>query len=173
GGPVIVHVVTRKGMGYVHAENNVADQMHATGVIDPDTGKPLSASSSVDWTSVFSEELCSIGEERDDVVAITAAMAGPTGLTAFGERFPERMYDVGIAEQHAVASAGGLALGGMHPVVAIYSTFLNRAFDQLLMDVALLGQPVTHVLARSGVNGRVGDHHKVVRVLSLSIVRHW
>ena len=168
GGPVIVHVVTRKGMGYVHAENNVADQMHATGVIDPDTGKPLSTSSSVDWTSVFSEELCSIGEERDDVVAITAAMSGPTGLAAFGERFPDRMYDVGIAEQHAVASAAGLALGGLHPVVAIYSTFLNRAFDQLLMDVALLGQPVTLVLDRSGVTGPDGASHNGMWDLSLT-----
>ena len=168
GGPVIVHAVTRKGMGYVHAENNEADQMHATGVINPDTGKPLSASSSTDWTSVFSDELCTIGAERDDVVAITAAMAGPTGLTAFGKRFPERMFDVGIAEQHAVASASGLALGGMHPVVAVYSTFLNRAFDQLLMDVALLGQPVTMVLDRSGVTGPDGASHNGMWDLSLT-----
>ena len=168
GGPVVVHVVTRKGNGYVHAENDVADQMHATGVIDPDTGKPLSASSAVDWTSVFSEELCEIGAERDDVVAITAAMAGPTGLTAFGERFPDRMYDVGIAEQHAVASAAGLALGGLHPVVAVYSTFLNRAFDQLLMDVALLKQPVTLVLDRSGVTGPDGASHNGMWDLSLT-----
>ncbi|KZO60388.1 MULTISPECIES: 1-deoxy-D-xylulose-5-phosphate synthase [Dietzia] len=168
GGPVVVHVVTRKGMGYVHAENNEADQMHATGVIDPETGKPLSTSSSVDWTSVFSEELCAIGTERDDVVAITAAMAGPTGLAAFGERFPDRMFDVGIAEQHAVASASGLALGGMHPVVAVYSTFLNRAFDQLLMDVALLRQPVTLVLDRSGVTGPDGASHNGMWDLSLT-----
>ena len=168
GGPVVVHVVTRKGMGYVHAENNVADQMHATGVIDPDTGKPLSSSSAVDWTSVFSEELCRIGAERDDVVAITAAMAGPTGLAAFGEQFPDRMYDVGIAEQHAVASAAGLALGGLHPVVAVYSTFLNRAFDQLLMDVALLRQPVTLVLDRSGVTGPDGASHNGMWDLSLT-----
>ena len=168
GGPVVVHVVTRKGMGYVHAENNEADQMHATGVIDPETGKPLTPSSSVDWTSVFSEELCAIGAERDDVVAITAAMAGPTGLAAFGERFPDRMYDVGIAEQHAVASAAGLALGGMHPVVAVYSTFLNRAFDQLLMDVALLRQPVTMVLDRSGVTGPDGASHNGMWDLSLT-----
>ena len=168
GGPVVVHVVTRKGMGYVHAENNEADQMHATGVIDPETGKPLSTSSAVDWTSVFSEELCAIGAERDDVVAITAAMAGPTGLAAFGERFPERMYDVGIAEQHAVASAAGLALGGLHPVVAVYSTFLNRAFDQLLMDVALLRQPVTMVLDRSGVTGPDGASHNGMWDLSLT-----
>ncbi|MBB1024952.1 MULTISPECIES: 1-deoxy-D-xylulose-5-phosphate synthase [unclassified Dietzia] len=168
GGPVVVHVVTRKGMGYVHAENNVADQMHATGVIDPDTGRPLSSSSSVDWTSVFSDELCEIGAQRDDVVAITAAMAGPTGLTAFGDRFPDRMFDVGIAEQHAVASAAGLALGGLHPVVAVYSTFLNRAFDQLLMDVALLGLPVTLVLDRSGVTGPDGASHNGMWDLSLA-----
>lgn len=168
GGPVVVHVVTRKGNGYAHAENNVADQMHATGAIDPDTGRPLTSSSSVDWTSVFSKELCEIGAERDDVVAVTAAMAGPTGLAAFGERFPDRMYDVGIAEQHAVASASGLALGGLHPVVAVYSTFLNRAFDQLLMDVALLRQPVTMVLDRSGVTGPDGASHNGMWDLSLT-----
>jgi len=168
GGPVVVHVVTRKGNGYVHAENDVADQMHATGIIDPDTGRPLSTSSSVNWTSVFSEELCDIGTERDDVLAITAAMAGPTGLTAFGERFPDRMYDVGIAEQHAIASASGLALGGMHPVVAVYSTFLNRGFDQLLMDVALLRQPVTLVLDRAGVTGPDGASHNGMWDLSLA-----
>lgn len=168
GGPVIVHVVTNKGMGYVHAENNEADQMHSTGVIDPETGKPLSSSSSTDWTSVFSDELCAIGGEREDIVAITAAMAGPTGLTAFGEKFPDRMFDVGIAEQHAIASASGLALGGLHPVVAIYSTFLNRAFDQLLMDVALLRQPVTLVLDRSGVTGPDGASHNGMWDLSLT-----
>lgn len=168
GGPVIVHVVTRKGNGYVHAENNVADQMHATGVIDPDTGRPLSTASVEDWTSVFSKELCAIGEERGDIVAITAAMAGPTGLAAFGDRFPDRMFDVGIAEQHAITSAAGLALGGLHPVVAVYSTFLNRAFDQLLMDAALLGQPVTVALDRSGVTGPDGASHNGMWDLSLA-----
>ena len=168
GGPVVVHVVTHKGMGYVHAENHEADLMHSTGVIDPETGKPLSVSGGPDWTSVFSEELCEIGAERDDVVAITAAMAGPTGLQAFGERFPGRLFDVGIAEQHALTSASGLALGGLHPVVAIYSTFLNRAFDQLLMDVALLRQPVTVVLDRSGVTGSDGASHNGMWDLSLT-----
>ena len=168
GGPVVVHVVTRKGMGYVHAENDEADLMHATGIIDPETGRPLAVSADADWTSVFSEELCAVGDERDDVVAITAAMAGPTGLAAFGERFPGRMYDVGIAEQHAMTSAAGLALGGLHPVVAIYSTFLNRAFDQLLMDVALLHQPVTVVLDRSGVTGNDGASHNGMWDLSLT-----
>ncbi|MDH6680762.1 1-deoxy-D-xylulose-5-phosphate synthase [Rhodococcus sp. LBL1] len=166
GGPVIVHAVTRKGMGYAPAENHVADQMHATGVIDPLTGLSR-GTSAPDWTSVFSAELIEQAEQRDDIVAITAAMAGPTGLAAFGERFPERMFDVGIAEQHAVTSAAGLALGGMHPVVAIYSTFLNRAFDQLLMDVALLKQPVTIVLDRSGVTGVDGASHNGMWDLSL------
>lgn len=166
GGPVIVHAVTRKGMGYAPAENHVADQMHATGVIDPLTGKSRGASVP-DWTSVFSTELIAQAERRDDIVAITAAMPGPTGLAPFGERFPERMFDVGIAEQHAVTSAAGLALGGMHPVVAIYSTFLNRAFDQLLMDVALLKQPVTIVLDRSGITGTDGASHNGMWDLSL------
>ncbi|MCL2536052.1 MAG: 1-deoxy-D-xylulose-5-phosphate synthase, partial [Nocardiaceae bacterium] len=166
GGPVIVHAVTRKGMGYAPAENHVADQMHATGVIDPLTGLSR-GTSAPDWTSVFSAELIEQAEKRDDIVAITAAMPGPTGLAAFGERFPTRMFDVGIAEQHAVTSAAGLALGGMHPVVAIYSTFLNRAFDQLLMDVALLKQPVTIVLDRSGVTGVDGASHNGMWDMSL------
>ncbi|MEV6138506.1 1-deoxy-D-xylulose-5-phosphate synthase [Nocardia sp. NPDC051990] len=159
GGPVIVHVVTQKGRGYSHAENHVADQMHACDPIDPLTGRPLGGPKALGWTSVFSQELIAHAEKRDDIVAITAAMPGPTGLAAFGERFPERMFDVGIAEQHAMASAAGLALGGMHPVVAIYSTFLNRAFDQLLMDVALLKQPVTVVLDRAGITGPDGASH--------------
>ena len=166
GGPVIVHTVTRKGMGYHHAENDIADQMHSTGIIDPATGKATSVSAP-DWTSVFSAALVEAGGQRRDIVAITAAMAGPTGLAAFGERFPDRMFDVGIAEQHALTSAAGLALGGMHPVVAIYSTFLNRAFDQLLMDVALLGQPVTLVLDRAGVTGPDGPSHNGMWDLSL------
>ncbi|MEE2032427.1 1-deoxy-D-xylulose-5-phosphate synthase [Rhodococcus chondri] len=159
GGPVIVHAVTRKGAGYAPAENHQADQMHATGVMDPLTGRATSASSVPDWTSVFSTELIEQAETRSDVVAITAAMAGPTGLAAFGERFPDRTFDVGIAEQHAVTSAAGLALGGLHPVVAVYSTFLNRAFDQLLMDVALLKLPVTLVLDRAGITGSDGASH--------------
>ncbi|MGW6375956.1 1-deoxy-D-xylulose-5-phosphate synthase [Rhodococcus sp. NPDC055112] len=158
GGPVIVHAVTRKGMGYAHAENHVADQMHSTGVIDPVTGRSTS-DPAADWTSVFSDELVAQAESRKDIVAITAAMPGPTGLAAFGERFPDRMFDVGIAEQHALTSAAGLALGGLHPVVAVYSTFLNRAFDQLLMDVALLDQPVTIVLDRAGITGPDGASH--------------
>ena len=166
GGPVIVHAVTRKGMGYAPAENHVADQMHSTGVIDPLTGK-ATGSASADWTSVFSAELIDQASHRQDIVAITAAMAGPTGLAAFGEKYPDRMFDVGIAEQHAVTSAAGLALGGLHPVVAVYSTFLNRAFDQLLMDVALLKLPVTLVLDRAGITGNDGASHNGMRDMSL------
>ncbi|QGK69500.1 1-deoxy-D-xylulose-5-phosphate synthase [Allosaccharopolyspora coralli] len=158
GGPVIVHAVTRKGNGFAPAENHEADQMHQVKVIDPETGlptKPLPRS----WTDVFSEELVKIGSEREDVVAITAAMLGPTGLDKFAEAHPERCYDVGIAEQHGMTSAAGLAMGGLHPVFAVYSTFLNRAFDQLLMDVALHKQPVTVTLDRSGVTGDDGASH--------------
>ncbi len=166
GGPVIVHAVTRKGMGYAPAENHVADQMHSTGVIDPITGRGT-GSASADWTSVFSAELIDQASHRQDIVAITAAMAGPTGLAAFGEKYPDRMFDVGIAEQHAVTSAAGLALGGLHPVVAVYSTFLNRAFDQLLMDVALLKLPVTLVLDRAGITGNDGASHNGMWDMSL------
>jgi 1-deoxy-D-xylulose-5-phosphate synthase len=164
--PVIVHVVTRKGMGYAHAENDEADQMHACGVIDPETGLPTKVSAP-GWTSVFSDELIKIGAKRRDVVAITAAMPGPTGLSAFRDRFPDRFFDVGIAEQHAMTSAAGLAMGGLHPVVAIYSTFLNRAFDQLMMDVALHKLPVTMVLDRAGVTGPDGASHNGVWDLSV------
>lgn len=164
--PVIVHVVTRKGMGYAPAENDVAEQMHACGVIDPYTG--LSAKESAPgWTSVFSESLIGYAAKRRDVVAITAAMPGPTGLAAFGERYPDRLFDVGIAEQHAVTSAAGLAMGGLHPVVAVYSTFLNRAFDQVMMDVALHKLPVTVVLDRAGITGNDGASHNGMWDLSI------
>ncbi|WP_109640637.1 1-deoxy-D-xylulose-5-phosphate synthase [Lentzea atacamensis] len=158
GGPVIVHAVTRKGNGFAPAENHEADQMHATGVIDPITGENVKPSKRT-WTHVFSDSLVEIGRERSDVVAITAAMQGPTGLDAFAKAFPERCFDVGIAEQHALTSAAGLAIGGLHPVVAVYATFLNRAFDQLLMDVAMHKQGVTVVLDRAGVTGPDGASH--------------
>jgi 1-deoxy-D-xylulose-5-phosphate synthase len=157
GGPVIVHAVTTKGFGYPPAETDQIDAWHATGVFDPDRG--IGPTAARDWTAAFSDELVRIGAERADVVAITAAMLHPTGLAAFAERFPERTFDVGIAEQHALTSAAGLAMGGLHPVVAVYSTFLNRAFDQLLMDVALHRQPVTVVLDRAGVTGTDGASH--------------
>jgi 1-deoxy-D-xylulose-5-phosphate synthase len=164
--PVIVHVVTRKGMGYGPAENDEAEQMHSTGVIDPDTGLATSVAAP-GWTSVFSDELIKRAKKRRDVVAITAAMPGPTGLSAFRDRYPDRFFDVGIAEQHAMTSAAGLAMGGMHPVVAIYSTFLNRAFDQVMMDVALHGLPVTMVLDRAGVTGPDGASHNGVWDMSM------
>lgn len=166
-GPIIVHVVTEKGHGFAPAVNEPQDQMHSTGAIDPVTGVPK-GKSQPGWTAVFSEELIAAAEKRDDIVAITAAMAGPTGLMPFADKFPDRFFDVGIAEQHAMASASGLALGGLHPVVAIYSTFLNRAFDQLLMDIALLKQPVTIVLDRAGVTGSDGASHNGVWDMSLT-----
>ncbi len=164
--PVIVHVVTRKGMGYAPAENDEAEQMHSCGVIDVATGRATKVSAP-GWTSSFSEALIDLGAKRRDVVAITAAMPGPTGLSAFRDRFPDRFFDVGIAEQHAMTSAAGLAMGGLHPVVAIYSTFLNRAFDQLMMDVALHKLPVTLVLDRSGVTGPDGASHNGMWDLSV------
>jgi 1-deoxy-D-xylulose-5-phosphate synthase len=168
--PVIVHVVTRKGMGYPPAENDEADQMHSCGVIDPETGLATSVPGP-GWTSAFSDALIGYAERRRDVVAITAAMPGPTGLTKFRQRFPDRFFDVGIAEQHAMTSAAGLAMGGLHPVVAIYSTFLNRAFDQIMMDVALHKLPVTMVLDRSGITGPDGaSHHGMWDLSMLGIV---
>jgi len=169
GGPVIVHAVTTKGFGYPPAETDTVDAWHSTGVFEPDSGLS-SAAKGPEWTDVFADELVRIGAERSDVVAITAAMLHPTGLAPFAERFPERTYDVGIAEQHALTSAAGLAMGGMHPVVAIYSTFLNRAFDQLLMDVALHGQPVTVVLDRAGVTGSDGASHNGMWDMSICSV---
>ncbi|MFL6052913.1 MAG: 1-deoxy-D-xylulose-5-phosphate synthase [Actinoallomurus sp.] len=158
GEPVIVHCMTRKGFGYAPAENDEEEAFHAPGLFDAATGRKL-AKSSRTWTKVFSEELVALGAERPDVVAITAAMLHPTGLAAFAEAYPERTFDVGIAEQHALTSAAGLAFGGMHPVVTVYATFLNRAFDQLLMDVALHRLPVTVVLDRAGVTGDDGPSH--------------
>src|SRR5690554_3175443 len=136
GGPVLVHVITEKGRGYSPAEQDVADRFHAVGVIHPETGLPV-APSRFGWTKVFADEIVKIGEDRPDVVAVTAAMLAPVGLAPFAARFPERTFDVGIAEQHAATSAAGMAFAGLHPVVALYATFLNRAFDQVLMDVAL------------------------------------
>ena len=157
-GPVLVHCLTRKGLGYQHAENDIADNFHAIGVVDPETGQPLSAAGT-SWTSIFSDELVEIGAERNDIVAITAAMLIPVGLDRFAEAYPDRTFDVGIAEQHATTSAAGLAIGGLHPVVAVYATFLNRAFDQVLMDVALHKCGVTFVLDRAGVTGDDGASH--------------
>ncbi|MDX5568660.1 1-deoxy-D-xylulose-5-phosphate synthase [Streptomyces sp. ID05-04B] len=158
GGPVIVHCLTEKGRGYQPALQDEADRFHAVGKIHSDTGLPI-ATSGADWTSVFGDEMVRLGEERADVVAITAAMLQPVGLDKFAKAFPDRVYDVGIAEQHGAVSAAGLAHGGVHPVFAVYATFLNRAFDQVLMDVALHKCGVTFVLDRAGVTGTDGASH--------------
>ncbi|MFD8671942.1 1-deoxy-D-xylulose-5-phosphate synthase [Streptomyces seoulensis] len=158
-GPVLVHCLTEKGRGYPPALAHEEDHFHTVGVMDPLTCAPLSPVGGPSWTSVFGEEIVRIGEEREDVVAITAAMLHPVGLGPFAARFPDRVWDVGIAEQHAAVSAAGLATGGAHPVVAVYATFLNRAFDQLLMDVALHRCGVTFVLDRAGVTGVDGASH--------------
>ncbi len=167
GGPVIVHALTDKGRGYAPARADDNDQFHAVGVIDPETGEPVSRGSSQSWTSVFSEEITALAGEREDLVAITGAMTIPVGLNSFAATYPDRVFDVGIAEQHAVTSAAGLAYGGLHPVVALYATFLNRAFDQVLMDVALHKAGVTLVLDRSGVTGPDGPSHHGMWDLSL------
>jgi 1-deoxy-D-xylulose-5-phosphate synthase len=167
GGPVIVHAITRKGEGYAPAENDIADRFHGIGVNDPETGLPLTSSAGKAWTSVFAEQMVEIGARRSDVVAITAAMLIPVGLKQFAAAYPDRVFDVGIAEQHAATSAAGLAMGGLHPVVAVYSTFLNRAFDQVLFDVALHGCGVTFVLNSAGVTGPDGASHHGMWDLSL------
>jgi 1-deoxy-D-xylulose-5-phosphate synthase len=167
GAPVLVHVITEKGRGHAPAINDSAEKFHAVGVVNPETGAPV-AKSAPNWTSVFADEICEIGSKREDVVAITAAMLGPTGLDKFSEKFPKRAFDVGIAEQHATTSAAGLAFTGLHPVVAIYSTFLNRAFDQLLLDVALHKAGVTFVLDRAGITGDDGPSHHGIWDLALT-----
>jgi 1-deoxy-D-xylulose-5-phosphate synthase len=166
GGVVLVHALTEKGHGYDPATADEADRFHAVGKINPETGLPLELSGR-SWTDEFSDELVRLGKERDDVVAITAAMLIPVGLQPFAERFPDRVFDVGIAEQHAVTMAAGLSFAGLHPVVCVYATFLNRAFDQLLMDCALHRQGVTFVLDRAGVTGTDGASHNGMWDLTL------
>ncbi|MBU6313547.1 MAG: 1-deoxy-D-xylulose-5-phosphate synthase [Actinomycetales bacterium] len=167
GAPILVHAITEKGKGHKPAVADEAEKFHAVGVIDPESGEPL-AKSATSWTKVFAQELVEIGKSRPDIVAITAAMLGPTGLDQFQAAYPERTIDVGIAEQHAVTSAAGLAFTGLHPVVAVYSTFLNRAFDQMLLDVALHKAGVTFVLDRSGVTGDDGPSHHGIWDLALT-----
>src|SRR5918995_803191 len=169
--PVIVHAVTRKGVGYRPAEDDEADCLHGpSSAFDVETGKLLAAPS-VKWTNVFAEELVAIADERPDVVGITAAMAEPTGIASLARKYPNRVYDVGIAEQHAATSAAGLAMGGLHPVVAVYATFLNRAFDQVLLDVAMHNLPVTFVLDRAGITGPDGpSHHGMWDLAFLQVV---
>jgi 1-deoxy-D-xylulose-5-phosphate synthase len=169
--PVIVHAITEKGRGYEPALSDVADQFHAVGQIDPETGESLGGPSAPSWTGVFSDEIVALAEKNPTIVGITAAMLRPTGLHKLAERFPSRVFDVGIAEQHAVTSAAGLAFGGLHPVVALYATFMNRAFDQVLMDVALHRAGVTFVLDRAGVTGPDGpSHHGMWDLAILQVV---
>ncbi|WP_285116447.1 1-deoxy-D-xylulose-5-phosphate synthase [Leifsonia sp. fls2-241-R2A-40a] len=171
GAPVIVHAITQKGRGYEPALRDAADQFHSVGQIDPETGEPMDGSSKQLWTDVFADEIVRLAEKDPKIVGITAAMLRPTGLHKFAERFPERVHDVGIAEQHAVTSAAGLAYGGLHPVVAIYATFMNRAFDQVLMDVGLHKAGVTFVLDRAGVTGPDGpSHHGIWDLAVLQVV---
>lgn len=169
--PVIVHAITQKGRGFTLAEEDTEDQFHAVGQIDPVTGKSLENKTGPSWTSVFSEEIVSIADKNESIVGITGAMLIPVGLKKFADKYPDRVFDVGIAEQHAVTSSAGLAFGGLHPVVAIYATFMNRAFDQVLMDVALHNAGVTFVLDRAGVTGPDGaSHHGMWDLALLQIV---
>jgi len=173
GAPVIVHAITEKGHGYEPALADAADQFHAVGQIDSETGEPVEVASKPSWTSVFADEIVEIADRNPRIVGITAAMLRPTGLHKFAEKYPERVLDVGIAEQHAVTSAAGLAFGGLHPVVALYATFVNRAFDQILMDVALHKAGVTFVLDRAGVTGPDGpSHHGMWDLAILQVVPH-
>ena len=170
GAPVLVHCVTRKGYGYAPAENHEADRMHGGGAFDPETGQSLSKGGR-SWSGVFADEMVKLGAERDDLVAITAAMLNPVGFGPFAQAYPDRTFDVGIAEQHALTSAAGMAAAGLHPVIALYATFLNRAFDQLLMDVALHKSGVTLVLDRAGVTGEDGaSHHGMWDLALLGVV---
>jgi len=169
--PVIVHAITQKGRGFTLAEEDTEDQFHAVGQIDPVTGKSLETKTDPSWTSVFSEEIVSLADMNESIVGITGAMLIPVGLKKFADKYPTRVFDVGIAEQHAVTSSAGLAFGGLHPVVAIYATFMNRAFDQVLMDVALHNAGVTFVLDRAGVTGPDGaSHHGMWDLALLQIV---
>ena len=171
GNPVIVHAITQKGMGYDPARSDEADQFHAVGSIDPLTGKPLEVSSKQSWTDVFGDSLVDLADQNERLVGVTGAMLIPVGLKKFAEKHPDRVFDVGIAEQHALTSAAGMAFGGLHPVVAIYATFANRAFDQLLMDVALHKAGVTLVLDRAGVTGPDGaSHHGMWDLAMLQII---
>jgi len=165
--PVIVHAITQKGKGYEPALADVADQFHAVGLIDPETGESVEQASRPSWTSVFADEIVRLADNDRRIVGITAAMLRPTGLHKLAEKHPDRIIDVGIAEQHAVTSAAGLAFGGMHPVIAVYATFINRAFDQVLMDVALHRAGVTFVLDRAGVTGPDGASHHGMWDLSI------
>lgn len=167
--PVLIHAITQKGKGYVHAENDAA-KWHRTGAFDIDTGEPVSASSGLSYTHVFGATMVSLAERDPRLVAITAAMRAGTGLQEFAERFPDRFFDVGMAEQTAVTFAAGLASQGMRPVAAVYSTFLQRGYDQIVHDVALPRLPVILALDRAGLVGEDGPTHH--GVFDLTYLRH-
>ena len=164
--PVIVHVITEKGRGYTPAEEHVPDRFHAVGRIHPETGLPVVAER-FGWTTVFAEEIVSLAHSDERIVGVTAAMQAPVGLQPLADAMPTRVIDVGIAEQHALTFSAGLAFAGMHPVVALYATFLNRAFDQVLMDVALHRAGVTIVLDRAGITGTDGASHNGIWDMAL------
>ncbi|MBV8559397.1 MAG: 1-deoxy-D-xylulose-5-phosphate synthase, partial [Acidimicrobiia bacterium] len=166
-GPIVVHVITRKGKGYPFAEDDEEKCLHDAPVFDPVTGPPIGWSAPSGYTQAFSEALVSVAERDPRVVAITAAMPGPTGLLPFQARFPDRFFDVGIAEQHAVTAAAGMAMGGLRPVVAVYSTFLTRAFDQVNLDVGLHRLPVVFCIDRAGITGPDGASHHGLLDLAL------
>ncbi len=159
GGPVIVHAITVKGRGFSFAENHEQDRFHAIGQINELTGEPVETAVKATWTDAFAQDMVDIGAAHPEVVAVTAAMLHPVGLARFAAAYPTRVFDVGIAEQHAVASSAGMARAGLHPVFAVYSTFLNRAFDQMLLDVGMHKLGVTFVLDRAGVTGPDGPSH--------------
>jgi 1-deoxy-D-xylulose-5-phosphate synthase len=168
-GPIVVHVITQKGRGYKFAEEDEEKCLHDAASFDPAVGPTQSSRALKGYTLAFSESMLEIAEERDDVVAITAAMPGPTGLLPFQARFPDRFFDVGIAEQAAVTSAAGMAMGGLRPVVAVYSTFLSRAFDQANLDVGLHGLPVVFALDRAGITGDDGPSHHGILDMALCL----
>ena len=167
GEPVIVHAVTQKGRGYTPAEEDIADRFHAVGKIHPETGLPI-APQRFGWTKIFAEELVALAAKDSRIVAMTAAMMAPVGLQPLATAFPDRVIDVGIAEQHGFTAAAGMAFEGAHPVICVYATFMNRAFDQLLMDIALHREPVTIVLDRAGITGDDGASHNGMWDLSLA-----
>lgn len=157
-GPIVVHVLTEKGRGYAPAEDDDIQRLHDFKV-QALSDSPADGVATVDYNEAFSQALVDLGERRPEVVAITAAMPGPTGLLPFQARWPDRCFDVGIAEQHAVTAAAGMAIGGLRPVVAVYATFLSRAFDQANLDVGLHGLPVVFVVPRAGITGDDGPSH--------------
>jgi 1-deoxy-D-xylulose-5-phosphate synthase len=168
-GPIVVHVLTQKGRGYKPAEEDEEKCLHDAAAFDPAVGPTESSRALKGYTLAFSDVMLELAEQRDDLVAITAAMPGPTGLLPFQQRFPDRFFDVGIAEQAAVTSAAGMAMGGLRPVVAVYSTFLSRAFDQLNLDVGLHGLPVVFALDRAGITGDDGASHHGILDMALCL----